>query len=333
MKFIKSLTEAEKITLLDASRYAPWARFRQRAHAVYLSGKRYRLEQLADIFDVDRDTVSAWLQAWENQGLLGLRDHPHPGRPSKGSAEDKQWLKQIVEESPHQLREVIEKYKKRTGRSLTKGTLIRWLKKEGLIWKRCRRSLKSYRDPERFHEGQRILKAFHNREKQEELDVYYLDESGLSSKSCVPYAWQAQGQTIELPANVKGMANVIGLINRNHQSYFEVVEGTVTHESVIHTINGFIETHVPKKLTIIVMDNAPIHKKAVKNAQWDWLAQKVWVWFLPPYSPELNPIEILWKQIKYFWLPWDAYKCFDVMKTALKDIFESLGQKYRINFA
>lgn len=41
MKFIKSLTEAEKITLIDASRYAPWTRFRQRAHAVYLSGKRY----------------------------------------------------------------------------------------------------------------------------------------------------------------------------------------------------------------------------------------------------------------------------------------------------
>ncbi len=143
MKFIKSLTEAEKITLLDASRYAPWARFRQRAHAVYLSGKRYRLEQLADIFDVDRDTVSIWLQAWENQGLLGLRDHPHPGRPSKVSAEDRILLKQLIEESPHQLREVIDKYKKCTERSLTKGTLIRWLKKEGLIWKRCRRSLKS----------------------------------------------------------------------------------------------------------------------------------------------------------------------------------------------
>ncbi|NOU20552.1 MAG: IS630 family transposase, partial [Methyloglobulus sp.] len=55
MKYIKGLNEAERQTLLDASRYAPWPRFRQRAHAVLLSGKRYQLGQLADIFEVDRD--------------------------------------------------------------------------------------------------------------------------------------------------------------------------------------------------------------------------------------------------------------------------------------
>ncbi len=333
MKFIIPLTEAEQITLLDASRYAPWARFRQRAHAVYLSGKRYSLNQLADIFAVDRDTVSDWLRAWEGKGLLGLRDDFHPGRPSKGSVEDKKWLKQTVAESPHQLRDVIEKYKKRTGKDLKKGTLIRWLRNEMMTWKRCRRSLKKYRDQDRFNDAKRILTEFHNREKQGELDVYYLDESGLSSKSCVPYAWQIKGQTIELPANVNGRLNVIGLINRSHQSYFEIVEESVTNETIIRTIDGFIKTHEPKKLTIIVMDNAPIHKKAVKKAQWNWLAQKVWVWYLPPYSPELNPIEILWKQIKYFWLPWEAHCCFDTLKSELKNIFESLGSKYRINFA
>jgi len=61
MKRIKTLTLEEQQTVLDASRYAPDSRFRQRAHAVYLSDKGYRLDQLADIFAVDRDTASAWL--------------------------------------------------------------------------------------------------------------------------------------------------------------------------------------------------------------------------------------------------------------------------------
>ncbi|MGZ5030575.1 MAG: helix-turn-helix domain-containing protein [Methylobacter sp.] len=65
MKFVKGLSEAEQRTLLDASRYATCPRFRQRAHAVLLSGKRYSLAQLADIFEVDRDKVSDWLKAWE----------------------------------------------------------------------------------------------------------------------------------------------------------------------------------------------------------------------------------------------------------------------------
>ncbi len=72
--------------------------------------------------------------------------------------------------------------------------------------------------------------------------------------------------------------------------------------------------------------------KVVAQAQWQWLANWVWVWFMPPYSPELNLIEILWKRIKYEWLPWAAYSCFDSLRNALQDIFENLGEKYRINY-
>jgi transposase-like protein len=84
MKYVKGLSEAEQRTLLEASRYAPWPRFRQRAHAVLLSGKRYSLTQLADIFEVDRDTVSGWLRAWEQHGLLGLRDPGARGAAPQG---------------------------------------------------------------------------------------------------------------------------------------------------------------------------------------------------------------------------------------------------------
>lgn len=49
MKQIKALTKEEQRTLLDAARYALESRFRQRAHAVYLCGKGYCVNQLADI--------------------------------------------------------------------------------------------------------------------------------------------------------------------------------------------------------------------------------------------------------------------------------------------
>jgi len=56
------------------------------------------------------------------------------------------------------------------------------------------------------------------------------------------------------------------------------------------------------------------------------------VWFLPPYSPELNRIEVLWKKIKYEWLPWEAYASFEALRNARQDIFQNLGGKYQINF-
>lgn len=333
MKFVKGLSNAEQRTLLDASRYAPWPRFRQRTHAVLLSSKRYSLAQLADIFAVDRDTVSSWLSAWENLGLLGLRDQAHPGRPCKGSDEDREWLCQAIKETPHQLRALLEKFNERTSLKLSRDTLKRWLKEKGWRWKRCRRSLKEKREPADFLEGKRILAAFHEREDAGELDVFYLDESGFSSRSCVPYAWQPSGETLRLPANVTGRTNVIDFLSRANEAYFHSVDGSVTHQEIISAMAKFVGLRSPKKLTVVVMDNASVHRKAVKEASWTWLGHRVWAWFLPAYSPELNPIEILWKKIKYEWLPWEAYHCFETMHSALTEIFENFGRKYRINFA
>ena len=328
MKYVKGLSEAERQTLLDASRHAPWPRFRQRAHAVLLSGKGYRLVQLADIFEVDRDTVSGWLEAWERNGLLGLHDRDHPGRPRKGTKDDREWLLKVVKEAPHQLRAVPTQFENRTGQPVSTDTLRRWLKEASWTWKRCRRSLKEKRDEAEFREGRRILDAFHEREAMGELDVFYLDESGFSSRSCVPYAWQPKGETLRLPANVPGRTNVIGFLNRNHEAYFHTVDGSVTHRQVMEAMDGFIRSRPPEKLTIIVMDNASVHRKAVAEGQWEWLGHRLWAWFLPAYSPELNSIEILWKKIKYEWLPWAAYQCFETMRSALAGIFENLGGKY-----
>jgi len=332
MKFVKKLAEAERQTLLDASRHAPWSRFRQRAHAVWLSDKGYRVDRLAEIFAVDRDTVSGWLDAWESRGLTGLRDFPHPGRPSLGSEGDRAWLEGELEKAPHQAKALPPRLLERAGVEVSLNTLKRWLRERDWTWKRCRRSLKGRRDAAKFEEGRRALAALHEREAAGELDVFYLDESGFSASSCVPYAWQRRGETRALPANVPGRLNVIGLVSLGGQGHFHSSEETVTHATVIEAIGGFIRSRKTEKLTVIVMDNASVHVKAVAEAQWDWLADWVWAWFLPAYSPELNPIETLWRRIKYEWLPWAAYQCFESLRAALQGIFGDLGHKYRINF-
>ena len=55
--------------------------------------------------------------------------------------------------------------------------------------------------------------------------------------------------------------------------------------------------------------------------------------FLPPYCPELNLIEILWRKIKYEWLPLDAYQNFKTLTAALFAVLKGIGSKYRITFA
>lgn len=54
---------------------------RTRAHAIMLNSKGYSIEQIADIFEVDRDSVSQWLNRWEEFGIKGIPDEARSGRP------------------------------------------------------------------------------------------------------------------------------------------------------------------------------------------------------------------------------------------------------------
>ena len=54
--------------------------------------------------------------------------------------------------------------------------------------------------------------------------------------------------------------------------------------------------------------------------------------YLPTYSPELNLIEILWRKIKYEWLPLNCYVNYQTLKKAVLEILKNFGSKHRITF-
>lgn len=100
MKFIQSLTPEQLNSLRELHKEGATHRVRQRAHAVLLSAKGYTLNQLASLFDLDRDTVSEWLRVWEQQGPAALCDAPKRGRPSKLDEAVREELVQTVREAP-----------------------------------------------------------------------------------------------------------------------------------------------------------------------------------------------------------------------------------------
>ena len=100
MRFVSSLTEEQTQALRELHKSSSTHRARQRAHAVLLSAKGYTLTQLADIFDLDRDTISQWLTVWERQGNAALSDAPKPGRPCKLDEATRTELIQTIQQAP-----------------------------------------------------------------------------------------------------------------------------------------------------------------------------------------------------------------------------------------
>ena len=86
-------------------------------------------------------------------------------------------------------------------------------------------------------------------------------------------------------------------------------------------------------LSYVLLDNAPMHRsKAFIQQIPKWVRKGLIVKYLPSYAPELNLIEILWRFIKYDWLPFSAYTSFQSLYEAVEDILTRFGTDYTITF-
>lgn len=166
------------------------------------------------------------------------------------------------------------------------------------------------------------------------IKLFYFDQSGFNLTPAVPYAWQPQGQTLTLPSAISPRLSVLGFMSPTHQSDFQTVTGSVTSATVIAALDAFAaQTARTGKLRLVVLDNAPIHTSQAFQARiMDWFRQGVGLHGLPPYSPELNLIEIVWRKIKYQWLPPNAYLSFNHLKAELQAILKPVRIKIQDNF-
>jgi transposase len=172
------------------------------------------------------------------------------------------------------------------------------------------------------------------------ISLRYFDASGFSTTSSIPYGWQPVGETHRIPCHRSKRLNILGFMGLNNELFFHAAEQTVTAETVITAFDAFAEQYYltefqqPRKICFIVMDNASIHRtQAFKDKTDDWLLLGVHPHFIPPYCPELNLIEILWRKIKYEWLTMDAYQSYAHLKVEVVEALQRFGSELRITFA
>ena len=71
-----------------------------------------------------------------------------------------------------------------------------------------------------------------------------------------------------------------------NRCFVRTTENKVTGEWIAEQIDEFVKSL--SRLTVIVLDNATVHTKAVKERLQQWEEKGLFVWFLPTYSPQLN---------------------------------------------
>jgi len=332
VRYVRLLTESQRHTLAEIMKHEAIPRARVRAHGILLSSQGMKIKEIAKIYQVDRDTVATWIKKWEQHGVASLYDKPRSGRPRKLTPAEQDLARQYIKEEPRCLKQVLERLHQKTAKRLSISSLKRLAKKARLRWKRVRKSLKSLRDPEEFTKCQRELEALQQQEDQGKIDLYYFDESGFTLDPYIPYAWQEPGTVIEIPAAKGTRINIVGFMNRQNDLHPYMFEQSINTSVIVACLNDFCRKI--KKKTIVVMDNSSIHRsEEFEDCIAQWKKKGLRIKYLIPYAPELNLIEILWRHIKYLWLPFSAYQCMAALREALEHILKDFGSKYQITFA
>lgn len=165
------------------------------------------------------------------------------------------------------------------------------------------------------------------------IDLYYYDESRFSLISNVPRAWQAPHAPIALPATRGPGVNVAGFLRYDSTEFVAYSsQQSIKSADIVLFFTAFAQQLTQP--TVLVLDNASCHRSAHVQAHLaEWEEQGLQLYFLPPYSPELNRIEVLWRCCKHQWLSFDAYTCVERLQDELRKTLLRVGREYIINFA
>ena len=151
-------------------------------------------------------------------------------------------------------------------------------------WKRTWLSLKGKRNKEEFELKEAQIQTLKALEESGYIDLCFGDESHFGLTPNLPYAWQRKKNPILLPAAKGKFLNVIGLMTRRNNLFFEVLKTTFNTDKVIWFMDNFVAQ--TNKKTVVVLDNPPIHKsKKFMNKIQEWKQQDVLIFFFHPILP------------------------------------------------
>jgi len=161
-------------------------------------------------------------------------------------------------------------------------------------------------------------------------DLVFLDESGANLQMQKRFGRGFIGKRIKIfsPYKKGNKFTMLSAINHEEVLASLYLEGAANGEIFLQFIKDCL-CPVLKKENVVVMDNVSFHKvvgieEAIKNVGAELI-------YLPPYSPEMNPIELMWAKIKSY-LRKKAARNIEKFHSALKQAFESITAKDLTNW-
>jgi transposase len=295
-----------------------------RIKAILLRSEGWTVPQISQALRLHHSTIIKHVQEYKTAGKL---KNNSGGSESHLTDEDTLELIAHLEENTYAHNHQIVLYiKERFGVIYTVSGLHKWLHRNGFSYKKPK-GLPHKADAElqkQFIEKYEQLKQ----EVGEEEPILFMDSVHPTQATKLAYGWIRTGKTKQIGTTAsRTRINIIGAIQLGHiaetiSSQYE----TINAESIMNFMDKIRAKYDTKKVHII-LDQSGYHKASLVA---EYASQcNIKIHFLPPYSPNLNPIERLWKvmneQVRNNRFFKGAKDFKDAINSFFNDILPSIG--------
>ena len=278
---------------------------RRRAVEAVHSGKSIKL--VAEVLGVTRQAVFNWLSLYRNGGWQRLDARKRGGRHRLITGPMLEWIYNAVTlGDPAQLqfpfalwtskmlcKALFDKFRIR----ISKASMCRLLNQLGLTpqrplwraWQQDSAAVEKWLKEE--------FPSIQGMARKAKGEIWFGDEAGVRSDCHHGTTWAPKGQTpvVKTTGGRFGL-NLVSAINRKGAMRFMCVKGCVNATVVVEFMRRLLAT--TDKPVFLILDGHPAHKASRVRTFVERQGERLHVFYLPGYSPDLNPDEWVWRNLK-----------------------------------
>jgi len=320
------LTKRERELLISVHGCEHEGKYRDRIKAIVLLDEGWSFEQIAKALLINHKTIRRNYKIYIEEGIDALLTINYSGKNSFLTREQEKELEKHLENNIYlSAAEIVEYVSKKYKKEYSNKGMTKLLHRLGFSYKKPK-LIPGKADKEKqkaFIEKYKELKK--NLKKEDK--ILFMDGVHPQHNSKPAYGWFKKNKKAQIRSNTgRKRLNINGIVDVENINVIVHEDTAVNADSTIELLKK-TEAQYPKAEEItIICDNAMYYRSKILS---EYLKNsKIKLEFLPPYAPNLNIIERLWKFMRKKVTYNKYYESFDIFKNSIFEFFKNI-EKYR----